>query len=114
MSVPSISKEVLALGNSSASGKNTNRETRKKQDAIIRKMLPLMTDIEFYGSGAETSQFFSSELKISEPYPYVDCLDLDLKGLVPKRFWEIKSKQRTYNGFSKICESCGLLCKCAN
>ena len=112
MTVPSISKEVLDLGNSSASGKNTDRETRKKQDAIIRKMLPLMTDPEFYGSGAEIRQFFSSELKIAEPYPYVDCLDLDLKGLVPKRFWEIKSKQRTWNGFTKICESCGIFCKC--
>ena len=55
MSVPSISKEVLALGNSSASGKNTDRETRKKQDAIIRKMLPLMTDLEFDGLDMENS-----------------------------------------------------------
>ena len=111
MTVPSISKEVLALGNSSASGKNTDRETRKKQDAIIRKMQPLMTDLEFDGLDME-NEFSSGVLKIAEPYPNADFLDLDLKGLVPKRFWEIKSKQRTYNGFSKVCDSCGIFCKC--
>jgi len=111
LTVPSISKEVLALGNSSASGKNTDRETRKKQDAIIRKMLPLMTDLEFDGLDME-NEFSSGVLKIAEPYPNADFLDLDLKGLVPKRFWEIKSKQRTYNGFSKVCDSCGIFCKC--
>merc|ERR1719350_1654393 len=83
--------KLQVLGNSSASGENEDKETRKKQDAIIRKMLPLMTDHEFYGSGAEISQFFSSELKIAEPYPYVDFIDFHVKGLVPKRFWEIKS-----------------------
>ena len=72
-----------------------------------------MTDLEFYGSVTD-SEFSSGELKIAEPYPYVDFFDLELKGLVPKRFWEIKSKQRTYNGFSKLCKSCGVVCKCAN
>ena len=100
------------LGNSFASDENKDKETRKKEDTIIRKMLPFMTDLEFYGSGMENREFYSGELKIAEPYPYVDFVDLDLKGLVPKRFWEIKSKQRTYNGFSKICESCGIFCKC--
>ena len=71
-----------------------------------------MTDLEFYGFDMD-NELSSGVLKIAEPYPYVNFLDLDLKGLVPKRFWEIKSKQRTYNGFSKVCDSCAdLFCKC--
>ena len=70
-----------------------------------------MTDLEFYGFDMD-NEFTSGELKIAEPYPCADFYDLEFEGLVPKRFWEIKSKQRTYNGFSKICESCGIFCKC--
>ena len=70
-----------------------------------------MNDLEFYGFDMD-NEFCSGELKIAEPYPCADFHDLELKGLVPSRFWEIKSKQRTYNGFSKICDSCGIFCKC--
>jgi len=52
-----------------------------------------MTDLEFYGFDM-VNEFSSVELKIAEHYPSVDFYDLELKGLVPKRFWEIKSKQR--------------------
>ena len=101
--------KLQVLANSSSSEKN--KETRKKQDRIIRKMLPLMTDCEFDG---DSDYNYSGELKIAEPYPHDSIYDFIWDGLVPNGFWEIKSKQRTYNGFSKLCKSCGVVCKCAS
>ena len=96
--------QVLAKSSSS----EENKGTRKTQDRIIRKMLPLMTDCEFDGDSD------SGELKIAEPYPHETFYDFHWHGLVPNGFWEIKSKQRTYNGFSKLCKRCGVVCKCAS
>ena len=101
--------KLQVLANSSSS--EENKQTRKKQDRIIRKMLPLMTDCEFDGF---SDYNYSGELKIAEPYPHETMFDYDWHGLVPNGFWEIKSKQRTYNGFSKLCKSCGVVCKCAS
>ena len=101
--------KLQVLANSDSSEKN--KATRKQQDRIIRKMLPLMTDSEFYG---DFDFIYSGNLKIAEPYPHETFHDFDWHGLVPNGFWEIKSKQRTYNGFSKLCKSCGVVCKCAN
>ena len=101
--------KLQVLANSSSS--DENKRTRKKQDRIIRKMLPLMTDCEFCGF---SDYNYSGELKIAEPYPHETMFDFNWDQLVPNGFWEIKSKQRTYNGFSKLCKSCGVVCKCAS
>ena len=85
-------------------------------------MLPNMTDGEFYGDTPDTDNKHSTgALHISEPYPYDlwnDCdvwhSGYDVDALVPNGFWEIKAKQRTYNGVHKICKKCGIICKCAN
>ena len=70
-----------------------------------------MTDCEFCGF---SDYNYSGELKIAEPYPHETMFDFNWDQLVPNGFWEIKSKQRTYNGFPKLCKSCGVVCKCAS
>ena len=100
------------------SASNTDDEiTNEIQDKIIRKMLPNMSDEEFYDDVNGTlpdHKHSTSLLHIAEPYPnYLmnDCGVYEYD-LVPNGFWEIKAKQRTYNGFHKLCKRCGVVCKC--
>ena len=88
----------------------------EKQNRIIEKMLPNMTGEEFVGGPYPHGgfRFSMGDFGITEPYPHSNWHDYERYGLVPNGFWEIKAKQRTYNGFSKLCKSCGVVCKCAN
>ena len=87
----------------------------EKKNRIIDKMLPNMTADESVGGSIFGGLRFSiGVFGITEPYTHCNRYDYDVHGLVPNGFWEIKAKQRTYNGFSKLCKSCGVVCKCAN
>ena len=87
----------------------------EKKNMIIEKMLPNMTADEFVGGSIFGGLRFSIGIfGITEPYLNSKRHDYDVYGLVPNWFWEIKAKQRTYNGFAKLCKSCGVVCKCAN
>ena len=87
----------------------------EKKNMIIEKMLPNMTADESVGGSIFGGLRFSiGVFGITEPFLHSKRHDYDVYGLVPNGFWEIKAKQRTYNGFSKLCKSCGVVCKCAN
>jgi hypothetical protein len=62
-----------------------NSRLSEEEREGVREILPDMKYEDFDG-----------ELRITEPYPLFDSDDEESE-LVPKGFWEIKAKLRTYN-----------------